>query len=79
MGELKVGEPGVAEKLSSCCCDERGVMLTGGLTHMSMRPTRSVVDTPSVRLMVTNRPTSFAALYASVPSWEEPRGRSGIG
>mmetsp|Transcript_13728 Transcript_13728/g.18862 ORF Transcript_13728/g.18862 Transcript_13728/m.18862 type:complete len:290 (-) Transcript_13728:272-1141(-) len=40
----------------------------GLLTHIRSLPTRSVVETPSVRLMVTNLPRRFTCAYASVPS-----------
>ena len=36
--------------------------------HMSMRPTMSVEETPSVRLIMMKRRSSFAYAYASVPS-----------
>ena len=41
-----------------------------GLTrvHMSMRPTMSVLLTPSVRLIIRKRPIFFTCAYASVPS-----------
>lgn len=42
--------------------------ICGRVVHISMRPTRSVVETPSVRLMYLKRPAALAAAYASLPS-----------
>ena len=38
------------------------------LERDSMRPSKSVVDTPSVRLMSLNMPARFTSLKESVPS-----------
>ena len=38
------------------------------LVHMSMRPTMSVLLTPSVRLIILKRPIFLTCAYASVPS-----------
>mmetsp|Transcript_5785 Transcript_5785/g.20167 ORF Transcript_5785/g.20167 Transcript_5785/m.20167 type:complete len:254 (-) Transcript_5785:610-1371(-) len=40
----------------------------GARTHVSIRPTKSVVDTPSVRLIILKRPSRLTSSYASVPS-----------